>query len=86
MVDLGRKRHERAGVGQRQVVQDRLEQGGLVTGVAVGQERTDGFRPQPLQQAVAQQRLTRAGLPGQQGEAFLVVEGLQELAQGHPRD
>ena len=68
-------------VGQRQVVEDRLQQPGAVAEVAVGEEGGRGPGFEPFQQAVAQQRLADAGRAGEQHQAFAVGEALEELGK-----
>ena len=47
-------------VGQRQVVEDRLQKAGAVADVAVGQEDGIQLGAEPLEQAMTQQRLAGA--------------------------
>src|SRR5262249_19353703 len=69
------------GMGQRQVVQDRLEKSGTVGKVAVGDEGAANLSS-ALKQAVAEERLAEAGRSGEQSQSLAVGQCLQELRQG----
>ena len=68
------------GVGQIQLVADGLQQA-LGAQVRVGDHGRNGLVAQLVQQHVAEHRLARPGLTGDQGEAFALVHGEAEAGQ-----